>query len=82
MNVSHFFADLRIAINPDNILAIGYPIFGGFYHFSAPSFWDVVMTSPPCRAGSNWVRRSSRVNGGLGTGAIITDPSITERRTR
>ena len=42
MNIAHLLPGLGVAVNPDNILAIGHPgsvtgDFGGVYHFSAPT---------------------------------------------
>src|SRR3990172_7990364 len=58
MGVSHFAAHLRVAIYPDDVLAIRYPWSASgqcraffIYHRSAP-MRRLTMASPPCRAGS------------------------------
>lgn len=48
-NVPHFLPDLRVTVDPDDVLAIRHPRFAlpCAYHRSAPVVWVVTITSPP-----------------------------------
>ena len=65
VDVAHFLAGLRVAVDPDNGLALRYPEwtsrFCRFLHgqFSAPTD-SAAIDSPPCRTGSNCASFSFR----------------------
>src|ERR1017187_4000831 len=88
MNVAHFPPDLRVTVDPDNVLTIWHPeatfsrgrLLCG-YHRSAPMFL-LAMTSPPCRTGSKRASRCSKVSEASVTGVMTTCPPSTETRTR
>src|SRR5450759_2557147 len=88
MNVAHLLPGLRVAADPDNVLAVRHPeatfprgrLLCG-YHRSAPMVL-LAVTSPPCRTGSKRASRCSRVSGAPVTGVMITCPPSTETRTR
>src|SRR6266581_4063235 len=88
MSVAHLAAGLRVAVDPDDVLAVRHPggagcppRFGGCYHCSAPSA-ALAIASPPCRAGSKRARRCSSVRGASASGVMMTRPCSTDMRTR
>lgn len=76
MYVPHFLLLLRIAVNPDDVFSIWNPALSHFQHFSAPSFWSFVITSPLCLEESKLAKRSSKLCGFGLHGVIMIELSF------
>uniref|UniRef100_E6QLU1 Uncharacterized protein n=1 Tax=mine drainage metagenome TaxID=410659 RepID=E6QLU1_9ZZZZ len=80
MTVTHFPTGMRAAVDPDDFLPVWHPV-PWRHHTSAPTR-SATITSPPCKAGSKRVRRSSSVKSAVvPIGSTITRPCSTESLT-